>query len=86
MPAVTTLINTILAADPSPTPISAASLPELEKLGQPQHGYAWYKKNAEDFAEECRLAGGATRAAEIIEGMYARELAEWDGPEPVYVA
>lgn len=84
MPAVTTLINTILAADPSPTPAYASSIPELEKLGQPQRGYAWYKKNAEEFAEECRLAGGATRAAEIIETMYAKELTEWDGPEPIF--
>ena len=43
-------------------------------------GYEWYKQNAERFALECRLAGGATRAAQIIEGVYAEELAEWDGP------
>jgi hypothetical protein len=45
-------------------------------------GYEWYKQNAERFAAECRLAGGATRASHIIEEVYAKELAEWDGPVP----
>ena len=42
-------------------------------------GYDWFKRNAERFAAECRLAGGATRAAQIIEEVYAKELREWDG-------
>ena len=45
-------------------------------------GYEWYKQNAERFAAECRLAGGATRASQIIEEVYAKELTEWDGPAP----
>lgn len=41
--------------------------------------YTFFKQNAERFAEECREAGGAEKAAEIVEKFYALELSEWDG-------
>lgn len=41
--------------------------------------YSYFKDNAERFAEECREAGGANKAAEVIEKFYALELTEWDG-------
>lgn len=75
------LLSTLLAA----TAASRSSVGELELLrGREEpavklRSYAWYKANAERFAAECMLAGGATRAAEIIESMYADELTEWDG-------
>lgn len=57
-----------------------SSLYEHEKLEEKLKGWMWYKANAERFAEECRLAGGAGAAADIIQGVYEKELGEWDGP------
>lgn len=74
------LVTTLLTAS-SLANVSPNSLYELEKLASLPKGYEWYKTNAERFAEECRMAGGATRAAQIIEGVFAKELVEWDGPE-----
>lgn len=79
------LITTILTSSSDVTS-SPSSLYEHEKLAGRSRGYTWYKENAERFAEECRLAGGAARAAQIIEGVFAKELTEWDGPEPVVKA
>ncbi|KAF8312998.1 UDP-Glycosyltransferase/glycogen phosphorylase [Clavulina sp. PMI_390] len=51
----------------------------LTLLARGDDGYIGYKRKAETLAEECRLAGGAGRAAEIIEQVFAREMEEWDG-------
>jgi Erythromycin biosynthesis protein CIII-like, C-terminal domain len=86
VPVFTELLFTLLATEGAPVSgPHPKSLYEHEKGAASQEstkGYEWYKKNAERFAAECRLAGGAARAAKIIEGVYAKELAEWDGPAP----
>lgn len=77
-------LTTVLTSSSDATSIASppSSVHEHEKLAGRSRGYAWYKEKAERFAEECRMAGGATRAAQIIEGVFAKELAEWDGPKP----
>lgn len=82
VPILTTLLTTILTSSPSPTKSEelgwfSSTEERIEAGGQ---GWETYKKNAEGFAEECRLAGGARRACEIIEETYRREITEWDGP------
>jgi hypothetical protein len=86
VPVFTELLSTLLASEGAR--VSGArpkSLYDHERGAASQNvskGYEWYKRNAERFALECRLAGGAMRAAQIIEGVCAEELAEWDGPSP----
>jgi UDP:flavonoid glycosyltransferase YjiC (YdhE family) len=83
VPIFTELLGKLLASEG--TGVRSAypkSLYERQKAASASQGYEWYKQNAERFAAECRMAGGATRASQIIEEVYTKELTERDGPSP----
>lgn len=71
-PIITTVELADLITGVLASPLNVDGLPNLRS-------YPFFKENCDRFAEECRLAGGASKAAETIERFYELELTEWDG-------